>query len=126
MGQTTKELYLQHDQLLVLTDKKGPGCWLVELMKFEEFTDLLKETYTKYSYVFDGKSQDSAVAVWESYYEYYKEISSMHRARWNQDVGSSTYYGFEYENGRLARYFAKCTYFLYNRSKHFGNLIMGL
>ena len=126
MGQTTKELYHQHDQLLVLSDTKGPGCWLVELMKFKEFTDILKEVYTKYSYVFDGQSQDSALAVWESYYEYYKDVSNMHRARWNQDTGTGSLNGFEIESTRLARYFAKCTYFLYNRSKHFGNLIMGL
>jgi hypothetical protein len=126
MGQTTKELYHQHDQLLVLTDTKGPGCWLVELMKFEEFTDILKEVYQKYSYVFDGQDQRSALAVWETYYEYYKDVSNMHRARWAGKVKEGALYGFEYDNDPLARYFAKTAQFFYKRSQYFGGLIMGL
>lgn len=116
-------MYKDTDKLLVMQDDKGPGCWLVELMKFEKFTDLLKEEYEKYSHLFDLEDPRCIFSVYEGWYEEMKPIVYQNDLRWNTLKDTEALKGFEYDNSEYAPYFAYVAKFLYNRCRDYGTAL---
>ena len=118
------DMYHNTDKLLVLQDKKGPGCWLVELMKFDEFRKVLAEQYEKYSYLFDVEDERCVFNVFEGWYSETKLLAEQNDLRWN--ILTSKYNkvtGFEYDDSIFASHYGALAKFLYNRCKSYGRLI---
>jgi len=113
-------MYKETDKLLVLQDDKGPGCWLQALMQFEKFTDLLKEQYEKYSYLFDLEDPRCILTVYEGWFEEMKPIVEQNDLRWNNLKDTEPLKGFEYDNSEYAPYFAYVAQFLYYRCRDYG------
>jgi hypothetical protein len=112
-------MYKDTDKLLVMQDDKQPGCWLVELMKHNEFTDALKKEYEKYSYLFDLNDPRCIFNVYEGWFEYMKPIVEQDDLRWNVLVDTQTIKGYEYDNSDYAPYFAKVANFLHDRCRDY-------
>ena len=113
-------MYKETDKLLVLQDDKGPGCWLQALMQFEKFTDLLKEQYDKYSYLFDLEDPRCIYNVYEGWFEEVKPIAEQNDLLWNTLKDTEALKGFEYDNSEYAPYFAYVAKFLYERCQDYG------
>lgn len=126
MGNSSKPLYKQTDSLLVLEDTKGPGCWLMKLMEFEKFREILKEQYEKYSYLFDINDSRSAYAVFESWFEEVKPIAELNDYRWGFITNSKKPTSFAQDDSRFAIDYSYVAEFLYERCKAYGKLILGL
>lgn len=116
-------MYKDTDKLLVMQDDKGPGCWLQKLMQFEEFTDLLKAEYEKYSYLFDLEDQRCIYSVYERWFEEMKPIVEQNDLRWNTLKSTEALKGFEYDNSDYAPYFAYVAKFLYYRCRDYGTAL---
>ena len=116
-------MYKETDKLLVMQDDKGPGCWLIALMQFEKFTDLLKDYYDKYSYLFDLEDPRCIYSVYESWFEEVKPIAEQNDLRWNTLKETEPLKGFEYDNSDYAPYFAYVAKFLYCRCRYYGTAL---
>lgn len=116
-------MYKDTDKLLVMQDQKGKGCWLIELMKYKKFTDILKSEYEKCAYLFDLEDERCIFNVYESWFDQMKLIAEQDNLRWNFLEKTSPIVGYEYDNSIYAPHFGKVANFLHDRCRDFGKAI---
>jgi len=113
-------MYKDTDKLLVMQDDKSKGCWLVALMKFEKFTDILKEKYEEFSYLFDLEDERCIYNVYQGWFDEVKPIAEQNDIRWNNLEKTAAIEGYEYDNSSYAPYYGYVSKFLYERCRDYG------
>jgi len=116
-------MYKDTDKLLVMQDDKSKGCWLVELMKYKEFTDILKEKYEEFSYLFDLEDERCIYNVYQGWFDEGKSLAQQNDLRWNTLVKTAAIKGYEYDGSDYAPYYGQVANFLYDRCRDYGTAL---